>query len=160
MSKLFPEINIFFVASNLSLGFLIASFMSLDSLKTLFTAVNSSWITSELINILEINTSIVFNLVFANNTISSFFFLIIDLYFLLIDLYFFLITAVITEIFNYAAELTIPIRIPTNEAKAENKTHRVTAETKTTVQCNLKLYKPFCASSFLIKSFCLIFSTK
>ena len=39
-------------------------------------------------------------------------------FFVIIDSYF-LIPAVITEIFNPVAELIIPIRIPTKEAKGE-----------------------------------------
>ena len=67
-----------------------------------------------------------FNFHFADNTISSCFFL----FFLIIDLYF-LIVAVITQIFYSAAELVIPIGIPTKEAKAEIETHPVIAETET-----------------------------
>ena len=66
-----------------------------------------------------------FNLDFANNTILScflFFFLIIDLYFL--------IPVVIAQIFNFIAELVIPIGIPTKEAKAEMETHSLTVEIK------------------------------
>ena len=66
-----------------------------------------------------------FNLVFANNTILScffFFFLIIDLYSLL--------PAVTAKIFNPIPELVIPIVIPTKEAKAEIEIHPVTAEAK------------------------------
>ena len=37
--------------------------------------------------------------------------------------------AVITQIFNPIAELVIPIRIPTKEAKAEMETHPVNVET-------------------------------
>ena len=66
-----------------------------------------------------------FNLVFANNTIlSSFFF-----FFLIIDLCL-LIPAVIKQIFNLIAELIIPTVIPTKEAKAEMETHPATVETK------------------------------
>ena len=63
---------------------------------------------------LEIRTSVLFNLNFANNTVLSclfFFFLIIDLYFV--------IAAVIAQIFDPIAELVIPSGIPTKEAKAE-----------------------------------------
>ena len=67
-----------------------------------------------------------FNFHFADNTISSCFFL----FFLIIDLYF-LIVAVITQIFYSAAELVIPIGIPTKEAKEEIETHPVIAETET-----------------------------
>ena len=59
-----------------------------------------------------------FNLVFANNTT----FLIIDLYFL--------IPTVIAQVFNLIAQLVIPIRIPSKEAKAEIEMHPVTAEAK------------------------------
>ena len=51
-----------------------------------------------------------------------FFFLIIDLYIS--------IAAVITQIFNPIAELVIPKRIPTKEAKSEMEIHPVTAEAK------------------------------
>ena len=67
-----------------------------------------------------------FNFHFADNTISSCFFL----FFLIIDLYF-LIVAAITQIFYSAAELVIPIGIPTKEAKAEIEAHPVIAETET-----------------------------
>ena len=64
-----------------------------------------------------------FNLVFAENSIKScFFFLIIDLHFL--------IPAVIAKMFNPIAELVIPIGIPSKEAKAEIEIHAVTAEAK------------------------------
>ena len=62
-----------------------------------------------------------FNLDFASDDILSCFFF----FFLIIDLYF-LIPAVITSIFNFIAELVIPIRIPTKEAKEEMETHAVT----------------------------------
>ena len=76
-------------------------------------------------NTLEIKTSILLKLDFANNTILSLFFL----FFLIIDLYF-LITAVLTQIFNAIAELTIAIGIPTKEPKATMETHTVTVEIK------------------------------
>ena len=56
------------------------------------------------------------------------------LLFLNIDLYF-LIPAV-THIFNPIAELVIPTRIPTKEAKAETKTHPVTVEIKI-IKCSI-----------------------
>ena len=67
-----------------------------------------------MIKALEIKTSVLFNLNFANNTVLSclfFFFLIIDLYFV--------IAAVIAQIFNPTAEIVNPTGIPTKEAKAE-----------------------------------------
>ena len=67
-----------------------------------------------MIKALEIKTSVLFNLNFANNTVLSclfFFFLIIELYFV--------IAAVIAQIFNPIAEIVIPTGIPTKEAKAE-----------------------------------------
>ena len=79
----------------------------------------------ESIKALEIKTSVLLNLVFANNTILSclfFFFLIIDLYFL--------IAAFIAQIFNPIAELAIPIGIPSKESKTEIQIHPVAAETK------------------------------
>ena len=64
-----------------------------------------------------------FNLVFANNTILLCFFL----FFLIIDLHF-LIFAVIAQILNPILELAIPIRIQTKEAKIEMGTYPVHAE--------------------------------
>ena len=57
----------------------------------------------------------IFNLVFASNTIlsCSFFF------FLIIELYFFLITPVIARIFIPTAELAITTGIPIKEAKTD-----------------------------------------
>ena len=55
--------------------------------------------------------------------ISFFFFLIIDTYIL--------IPAVITQIFNPTAELTIPKEISTKESKVETETQLLTVETKT-----------------------------
>ena len=76
-----------------------------------------------MIKALEINISVLFNLDFASNTISScFFFLIIDLYFL--------IPAVIAQISNIIAELLIPIGIPSKEVKAEVEIYPVIVEAK------------------------------
>ena len=90
---------------------------------------------------LEINTSILFHLDFANNTILScffFFFLIIDLYFLILP--------VIAQIFSPIAELVIPTGIPTKEKKAEIETHPIIVEAKKEIfQYSLELYIPFCA---------------
>ena len=61
-----------------------------------------------------------FNLDFANNTISSCFFF----FFLFIDLYV-LIPAAIDQIFNPTTELVTPIKIPAQEAKAEIDIHPV-----------------------------------
>ena len=61
--------------------FLISSFISLYSFNTKFIKTNSSWLITDSIKALEIKTSMLFNLDFANNTILScffFFFLIID----------------------------------------------------------------------------------
>ena len=77
------------------LGFLI-SFISLCSCSTLFTETNSSQLRFDSSKSLEIKTSIIFNLVFANNNIKScfsFFFMEIDLHFL--------IHAVITKNLSY-----------------------------------------------------------
>ena len=72
---------------------------------------------------LEIKTSMLFNLDFANdNTLLCF------LFFLIIELYF-LIPSIITEIFNPIAELVIPIGIPTKEVKVEMVMHPATVET-------------------------------
>ena len=97
---------------NLNFKFLISSFLSSYSPSTLFTKTNSSWITFELIKALQVKTSMLFNLDFANNTIlSCFFFLNYWLNFLT--------PVVIGQIFNSITELVIPIRIPSKEAKAE-----------------------------------------
>ena len=76
----------------------------------------------ESIKVLQIKTSLLFNLDFANNTVLCFFF-----FFLIINLYF-LIAAVITQIFNPMEELVIPIGIPTIEVKIEMETHPVTVD--------------------------------
>ena len=62
------------------------------------------------IKVLEIKTSLLFNLHFANNTILPCFFL----FFLVIDLYF-LMPPAIAQIFNPIAELVIPTGIPIKE---------------------------------------------
>ena len=65
--------------------------------------------------------SILFILVFVNNSIiSCFFSSIIDLYFL--------ISATIAQSFNPNAELVIPIRIPSKEAKAKIEIYPATVE--------------------------------
>ena len=74
---------------------------------------------------LEIKISVLYNLVFANNTILSFFFF----FFLNIGLYF-LIPGVIVQILNFIAEVIVPIGIPSKEAIEEIEIHSVTAETK------------------------------
>ena len=71
-------------------------------------------------NQLEINTSTLFSLVFANNTILScsfFFFLIINLQFL--------IAAVTTQIFILTTEIALPTGIPTKEVKAGMKSYHI-----------------------------------
>ena len=70
-------------------------------------------------------TSMLFNFIFTNNATFLFFFFSS----LIIDLYFFILAA-IAQTFNSTAELAVPIRIPTKEAKAEIETHPVTAEAK------------------------------
>ena len=92
---------------------MIFSFNSSYSFSTLFIETNSSWLIFESIRDLEINTSILFNLDFANNAILSCFFF----FFLIIDLYF-LISAVIAQIINPVAELVITVGIPVKEAEA------------------------------------------
>ena len=82
-------------------------------------------LTFESVRDLEINTSILFSLDFANDTILSCFFY----FFLIIDLYF-LIPAVIAQMFNLILELITPIEIPIKEAKAEIETHSVIVEAK------------------------------
>ena len=80
---------------------------------------------------LQITTSIVFNLVSASNTISSCFFF----FFFITDLYF-LIPAIIMQIFIVIAELAIPARIPTKEARAENETQQITVEARI-IKCSV-----------------------
>ena len=85
-----------------------------------------SWLIYESIKALEIKTSIVFNLVFASNTILSCFFFFV----LIIDLHF-LIPAVTAQIVDPSAELAIPTETTINEANVEMETRALTAETKT-----------------------------
>ena len=85
----------------------------------------SSLLIFKSITDLEINTSILFNLDFANYTILSYFFF----RFLIIDLYF-LIPAVIAQIFYTIAELVISIGTPIKEGKAEMETNPVISEAK------------------------------
>ena len=75
---------------------------------------------------LDINTSMLFNLAFVRNTILSCFFL----FFSIIEFYF-LTSAVISQIFNPNIELAILIVIPTKKDKADTETHQLTEETKT-----------------------------
>ena len=77
----------------------------------------------ESIKILEIKTTILFDLDFTNNII------LLCLFFLFIDLYF-LIHAAIVHIFNPIAELIISIGVPSKEAKAEIEIYPVIVEVK------------------------------
>ena len=106
-------------------GFFISAFISIYSLNTLFTEINSSCLIYESIKALEIRTSIVSNLPFPSKIFcyaSSFFFLITGLSFL--------IPAFITQIFTAAAERAIRTGIPTKEAYAEIETEPVTVDAK------------------------------
>ena len=76
----------------------------------------------------EIKIFMEFSLVFANNTISSRFFLSV----LVTDLYF-VVYSVIAQILNPTAEFTVPIGVPTKEEKTEIETHPVIADTKITI---------------------------
>ena len=102
--------------------FLISSFITSYSSNT-FIKINSSWLIYESIKALEIKTSMLLNLVFANNAILLCFFF----FFLMIDLYFLLLVA-IAQIYNPIAELVIPTGIPSKESKAEIEIHPVTTE--------------------------------
>ena len=73
---------------------------------------------------MQIKTSMVFSLVFAKNTILSYFF-----FFLIIDLYF-LIQELLAKISTPTEKFKIFIGILTKEAKSEIETHPVTTETK------------------------------
>ena len=77
------------------------------------------------IKVLQIRTSIVFNLSFCNNSILSCFFF----FFFIIDLYF-LIPAVIEQILIPTAEVVISTETATYEANAEIETYSVTVEAK------------------------------
>ena len=79
----------------------------------------------ESIKALEVKTSVLFNLDFANDLILSCLFL----HFLFIDLNV-LIPAIIIQIFNLIAELVIPIGVPTKESKGEMEIHPVIVEFK------------------------------
>ena len=72
----------------------------------------------EPVKALEINTSMLFNLYFAKNTILTHFFF----YFLIVVLYV-SIPAVIAQIFNPIAELAILIGISRKETKPEIEIH-------------------------------------
>ena len=74
---------------------------------------------------LEIRGSRVFDLTFANYTIFSYFLIFL----LSIDLHC-LIPAVIIYIVNPIAEFTLPIGVPTNEAKKDFESQPVIVETK------------------------------
>ena len=135
--------------------FLISFFVSSYYLCTLFTKTNSSWLIYELIKAQEIKTSILFNLVFANNTILSCFFF----FFLIINSYF-LIPVVIAQIFILTAVLVIPKGIPAKKAKAEVETHQVTAKAKVSKRSiKLKVVPTFVCFLF-INSFLVCFFNK
>ena len=68
---------------------------------------------------------IVFNLVFSNNSILSYFLL----FFLIIEIQI-LIPAVIVQVFNTTAEFAIPTGTSTYDANAEIETAPMKAETK------------------------------
>ena len=100
----------------LSLQIFYFFFYIITFFKIIFIETNSSWVIFELSRVLEIETSMLFSLDFASNTILScflFFFLIIDLL-----IFYLLINAVITQIGNPTAELVIPTKTSTKEAKA------------------------------------------
>ena len=104
---------------------MISLFILSYSFSTLFTKTNSLSLIIESIKALEIKTSMLFYLNFANNTILSCF----SSFFLITDLYF-LIHAAIEQIFNLIAELVIPIWITSKEAKAEIEIYPVIVEAK------------------------------
>ena len=95
----------------------------------MFINTNFPWQLFELIKVLEIKTSTISNLAFANNTISlCFFFLIIHLCFL--------IPAAIMEVSVVITELSAPTGIPTKEEKIEIETHPVTVQAKI-IKCSI-----------------------
>ena len=81
------------------------------------TETNSSWQIYKLIKSVDIKTSMLFNLSFANNIILSCFFF----FFLINDLYF-LVPSVIAQICIPTAEPEIPTKTVNNEANAEIET--------------------------------------
>ena len=64
--------------------------------------------------------------------------------------YTFLIHAVITQIFIAAVELAVLSGIPIKEAKVEMEKNPVTKLKNVKTWYNLKFYKRFCASYFLV----------
>ena len=91
----------------------MSSFISSYSLNTLFIKINSSWLTFELVEALEIIASVMLLFIFLN-------------YWLI----YYLVPPVIAQIFNPIAELVIPIGILTKELKAEIKIDPVNVEAK------------------------------
>ena len=97
---IFPSISFFLTFNTIKIHFILCeifiySFLSLWSISTLFTGINSSWLKSESIREIENKTSMVFNLVSARNTIlSCFFFFFINYWLmLLVSLWKFLVFA-------------------------------------------------------------------
>ena len=99
---------------------MISSFLSSYSFNTLFTKENSSWLIYESIKALKIKTSMLCNLVFANNAILSIFFF----FFLIFDLTYLIPAVIAKKKKNPIAELVTPIWIPSKEAKVEIKLHQ------------------------------------
>ena len=87
----------------------------------MFVEINSSWLIFESIKASKIETSTLFNLVFTENTIFMFLFLVLT-YWLII--FFRHLLA------NFAIELVIPKGMPANEAKTKIETEAITAEAK------------------------------
>ena len=77
------------------------------------------------------------------------------LFFFIIDLYFSFL-AVSPPIYNPTVEFAIPIRITTNEAKAEIETQLVMAETKIN-KCSIVIYNLLLHLFFLIESLNICF---
>ena len=113
-------------------GFFISFLISLYYLKIFLTETKSPCLRYELIKVLEIRTSIVFNLSFPSKTILlcfSFFFFIIGLYVL--------ISAVIAQVFNPTAEVVMPTGPQTNEANVEIERQTVTVEARISLHVSL-----------------------
>ena len=117
----------------LLLEFLIFSFISRNSFSTLSVKMNLSKLIFDSIKTLEIKTSVLINLDFANNICNFIMLVLLFLnplcfYFLIsFDLHFW-IPAVITQIVNLIVELAIRMRIPTKEAKVELEKYPVILE--------------------------------
>ena len=115
-NKRFSDNNIFFYYQ----GFLRASFMSIYFFNPSFTKTNPSWLIFDSFKIPKIKSSVVFNLVFTNNTIVVFF-VFFNHWIILFDF---------CSYCKFLILLAIPLSRPTKETKTEFEKQPVTVETK------------------------------